>query len=278
MSTAHNIPQEINAPAAQEYTGARLLLELLKREKVDTIFGYPGGAIMPVYDALYDYRDDIQHILVRHEQGAAHAAEGYARASGRVGVCMATSGPGATNLVTGIADAMLDSVPIVCITGQVASSFLGTDAFQETDIIGITVPITKWNYKVDDDGITHIGPTAQDFYSTFGVGENAMTISTLDPASLALVGIQALGEKVDLERLREGTALTLKLLGDVMAKFGVASVDPQGQPFDPEYHQAMSVQPSNDLPPNTVTAVMQKGYTLNGRLVRPALVMVSKAA
>ncbi len=148
MSTAHNIPQEINAPAAQEYTGARLLLELLKREKVDTIFGYPGGAIMPVYDALYDYRDDIQHILVRHEQGAAHAAEGYARASGRVGVCMATSGPGATNLVTGIADAMLDSVPIVCITGQVASSFLGTDAFQETDIIGITVPITKWNYQV----------------------------------------------------------------------------------------------------------------------------------
>lgn len=103
---------------------------------------------MPVYDALYDYRDDIQHILVRHEQGAAHAAEGYARASGRVGVCMATSGPGATNLVTGIADAMLDSVPMVCITGQVARSFLGTDAFQETDIIGITVPITKWNYQV----------------------------------------------------------------------------------------------------------------------------------
>ena len=148
MSTARILPHETGAPAAQEYTGSRLLLELLKREKVETIFGYPGGAIMPVYDALYDFRDDIQHILVRHEQGAAHAAEGYARASGRVGVCMATSGPGATNLVTGIADAMLDSVPMVCITGQVARSFLGTDAFQETDIIGITVPITKWNYQV----------------------------------------------------------------------------------------------------------------------------------
>jgi acetolactate synthase-1/2/3 large subunit len=148
MSTAHNLPHEQGAPGLQEFTGAQLLLELLKRERVDTIFGYPGGAIMPVYDALYDYRDDIQHILVRHEQGAAHAAEGYARASGRVGVCMATSGPGATNLVTGIADAMLDSVPMVCITGQVGRSFLGTDAFQETDIIGITVPITKWNYQV----------------------------------------------------------------------------------------------------------------------------------
>ena len=152
MSTAHILPQERSAPGPQEFTGAQLLLELLKRDGVDTIFGYPGGAIMPVYDALYDYRDDIQHILVRHEQGAAHAAEGYARASGRVGVCMATSGPGATNLVTGIADAMLDSVPMVCITGQVARSFLGTDAFQETDIIGITVPITKWNYQVTSAG------------------------------------------------------------------------------------------------------------------------------
>ncbi|MEY4669614.1 MAG: hypothetical protein RL518_2313 [Pseudomonadota bacterium] len=148
MSTAHHFPQEINLPGPRELTGSRLLLELLKREGVNTIFGYPGGAIMPVYDALYDYRDDIQHILVRHEQGAVHAAEGYARVSGRVGVCMATSGPGATNLVTGIADAMLDSIPIVCITGQVGRSFLGTDAFQETDIIGITVPITKWNVQV----------------------------------------------------------------------------------------------------------------------------------
>jgi acetolactate synthase-1/2/3 large subunit len=115
---------------------------------VDTIYGYPGGAIMPVYDALYGYADKIRHILVRHEQGAAHAAEGHARITGKPGVCIATSGPGATNLVTGIADAMMDSVPMLAITGQVAHHLLGTDAFQETDIIGITTPITKWNYQV----------------------------------------------------------------------------------------------------------------------------------
>lgn len=148
MSTARDLSVDYENTPAQELSGSQLLLELLIREGVDTIFGYPGGAIMPVYDALYDYQDRLNHILVRHEQGAAHAAEGYARASGRVGVCMATSGPGATNLVTGIADAMLDSVPMVCITGQVGRAFLGTDAFQETDIIGITVPITKWNYQV----------------------------------------------------------------------------------------------------------------------------------
>lgn len=118
------------------------------REGVDTIFGYPGGAIMPIYDALYDYKDQIRHILVRHEQGAAHAAEGYARLKGKPGVCMATSGPGATNLVTGIADAMSDSIPIVCITGQVTAAALGTDAFQEAPIIGIVTPITKWCYQV----------------------------------------------------------------------------------------------------------------------------------
>lgn len=144
--------QSQSEPTAQAttrtLTGSQLLLELLLREQVDTIFGYPGGAIMPVYDALYDYQDKIRHVLVRHEQGAAHAAEGYARVTGRAGVCMATSGPGATNLVTGIADAMLDSVPMVCITGQVSKAFLGTDAFQETDIIGITIPVTKYNYQV----------------------------------------------------------------------------------------------------------------------------------
>jgi acetolactate synthase I/II/III large subunit len=117
---------------------------------VDTVFGYPGGAIMPAYDALYDVGSRIRHILVRHEQGAAHAAEGYARVTGRAGVCVATSGPGATNLVTGIADAMLDSVPVVFITGQVTNDSLGTDAFQETDVIGITMPITKWNHQVTE--------------------------------------------------------------------------------------------------------------------------------
>ncbi len=125
-------------------------MEALIHEEVDTVFGYPGGAIMPIYDALYDYSDQLKHILVRHEQGGIHAAQGYARTSGRVGVAFATSGPGATNLVTGLADAMIDSNPIVCITGQVFASLLGTDAFQETDVINITTPVTKWNYQVTD--------------------------------------------------------------------------------------------------------------------------------
>jgi acetolactate synthase-1/2/3 large subunit len=129
-------------------SGAEAIIRCLVEEGVDTIYGYPGGAIMPTYDALYDYREQVKHVLVRHEQAAAHAAEGYARMSGRAGVCIATSGPGATNLVTGIADAMLDSVPMVCITGQVPAAVLGTDAFQETDVMSITIPITKWNYQV----------------------------------------------------------------------------------------------------------------------------------
>lgn len=129
-------------------TGAQAIIESLIGEGVDVVFGYPGGAILPTYDALYENQDRVRHVLVRHEQGAAIAAEGYSKSSGKVGVCMATSGPGATNLVTGIADAMLDSVPLVCITGQVASHLIGTDAFQEADIIGITIPITKWNVQV----------------------------------------------------------------------------------------------------------------------------------
>ena len=129
-------------------TGGEALMRTLVEEGVDLIFGYPGGAIMPAYDALFHYRDKIRHVLVRHEQGASHAAEGYARVTGKPGVCIVTSGPGATNLVTGIADAMLDSIPMVCITGQVGARFLGTDAFQETDIISITIPITKWNYQI----------------------------------------------------------------------------------------------------------------------------------
>lgn len=123
-------------------------MHCLVAENVDTIFGYPGGAIMPIYDALYDFKDTVNHILVRHEQGGIHAAQGYARTSGRVGVCFATSGPGATNLITGLADAMIDSTPVVCVTGQVASHLLGTDAFQETDVIGISMPVTKWNIQV----------------------------------------------------------------------------------------------------------------------------------
>lgn len=129
-------------------TGAEILMRALVDEQVTTLFGYPGGAIMPVYDALYDYRDRLNHILVRHEQGAAHAAEGYARVSGRVGVCLVTSGPGATNTITGIADAMMDSTPIVVISGQVAAGMLGTDAFQECDVVDITQPICKWAYQI----------------------------------------------------------------------------------------------------------------------------------
>ena len=136
--------------ATATLSGSQAVLEALIAEGTETIFGYPGGAIMPIYDALYDYNDKLQHILVRHEQGGIHAAQGYARASGKVGIVFATSGPGATNLVTGLADAQIDSTPLVCITGQVFAHLLGTDAFQETDVINITTPVTKWNYQVTD--------------------------------------------------------------------------------------------------------------------------------
>ena len=129
-------------------TGAEALMRSLEHQGVDVLFGYPGGSIMPVFDALYDHRQTLNHILVRHEQAAAHAAQGYARVSGRVGVTLVTSGPGATNTITGIADAMIDSTPIVVIAGQVATGFLGTDAFQEVDLVGITQPITKWSYQI----------------------------------------------------------------------------------------------------------------------------------
>ena len=133
-----------------QVSGSVAVLEALIAEGTKTIFGYPGGAIMPIYDALYDYQEKLEHILVRHEQGGIHAGQGYARTSGRVGVVFATSGPGATNLVTGLADAMIDSTPLVCITGQVFAHLLGTDAFQETDVINITTPVTKWNYQITD--------------------------------------------------------------------------------------------------------------------------------
>ena len=134
--------------ATQRISGSEAVIKSLLEEGVDTIFGYPGGAIMPIYDALYDYDKQVTHYLTRHEQGAIHAAEGYAKVTGKVGVCFATSGPGATNLITGLADALIDSIPLVCITGQVASALLGTDAFQESDVVGISLPVTKWNYQV----------------------------------------------------------------------------------------------------------------------------------
>ena len=148
METLFTKEIEKKVSDGRKVSGAEAVILSLLCEGVDTVFGYPGGAIMPIYDALYQYQEQLHHILVRHEQGAIHAAQGYARVSGKVGVCMATSGPGATNLITGIADAKIDSTPLVCITGQVASHLLGTDAFQETDVIGISMPVTKWNYQV----------------------------------------------------------------------------------------------------------------------------------
>src|SRR5919108_2519935 len=146
-------------------TGAQIIWECLVHEGVNTVFGYPGGAILPAYDAMLDY--PIRHVLVRHEQGATHMADGYARASGGVGVAIATSGPGATNMVTGIATAMMDSSPIVCITGQVGSKLLGSDAFQETDITGVTLPITKHNYLV-----THASEVASAVREAFAVARS----------------------------------------------------------------------------------------------------------
>ena len=140
------IKKDIQTPV--RITGSEAVVRSLLNEGVDLIFGYPGGAIMPVYDALYKVQKELHHVLVRHEQGAIHAAQGYARVTGKVGVAIVTSGPGATNAVTGIADAMIDSTPLVVISGQVASGLLGTDAFQETDVVGVTLPITKWNYQV----------------------------------------------------------------------------------------------------------------------------------
>ena len=129
-------------------SGAEAVVRCLLAEGADLVYGYPGGAIMPIYDELFKFQNKLHHVLTRHEQGATHAAQGFARTSGKVGVALATSGPGATNLVTGIADAQIDSTPMVCITGQVASHLLGSDAFQETDIIGISTPVTKWNYQI----------------------------------------------------------------------------------------------------------------------------------
>ena len=148
-SRAHQVNgSAVDSKANLVVSGSDALILSLLEEGVDTIFGYPGGAIMPIYDALFHYAEKVKHILVRHEQGAIHAAQGYARVSGKTGIVFATSGPGATNLVTGLADAMIDSTPLVCITGQVASHLLGTDAFQEIDVMNITVPVTKWNVQV----------------------------------------------------------------------------------------------------------------------------------
>src|SRR3954467_9458930 len=170
---------------SEQLTGAQALIRALEESGVDTVFGIPGGAILPAYDPLLD-STAIRHILVRHEQGAGHAAQGYAAATGKVGVCMATSGPGATNLVTPIADAHMDSVPLVAITGQVGASLIGTDAFQEADIVGITLPVTKHNYLVTNaDDIPrviaeafHIASTGRPGPVLVDIAKSAMQAST----------------------------------------------------------------------------------------------------
>ena len=149
MKETQTIETKTNSVSVTErISGSEAIIKCLLEEGVEILYGYPGGAIMPVYDELFKYQDKIHHVLTRHEQGATHAAQGFARISGKVGVCIATSGPGATNLITGIADAQIDSTPMVCITGQVGSHLLGSDAFQETDIVGISTPVTKWNYQI----------------------------------------------------------------------------------------------------------------------------------
>lgn len=150
METLQQKTARSSSSSSVKINGAEAVIRCLLEEGVDLIYGYPGGAIMPIYDELYKYQHKLHHVLTRHEQGATHAAQGYARVSGKVGVAMATSGPGATNLVTGLADAQIDSTPMVCITGQVARHLLGSDAFQETDIVGISTPVTKWNYQITD--------------------------------------------------------------------------------------------------------------------------------
>ncbi len=148
METITKSKKQVNQEKSIKISGAEAVVKCLLAEGADLIYGYPGGAIMPVYDELYKYQDKLHHVLTRHEQGAVHAAQGFARVTGKVGVAIATSGPGATNLITGIADAQIDSTPLVCITGQVGSHLLGSDAFQETDIISISTPVTKWNYQI----------------------------------------------------------------------------------------------------------------------------------
>jgi len=148
METITKQKNKVSQEKKVKISGAEAVVKSLLAEGVDLIYGYPGGAIMPVYDELYKYQKELHHVLTRHEQGAVHAAQGFARVSGKVGVAIATSGPGATNLITGIADAQIDSTPLVCITGQVGSNLLGSDAFQETDIISISIPVTKWNHQI----------------------------------------------------------------------------------------------------------------------------------
>ena len=198
VESERTVTGEEQPAATVPWIGARVLCEALEREGVDLIFGYPGGAVIPLYDVLPEF--DIHHVLVRHEQGAAHAADGYARATGKVGVCLATSGPGATNLVTGIATAMLDSVPIVALTGQVPQPVIGSDAFQEIDITGITLPITKHNFFVRT--VDDIGPTIQKAFYLARTGRPGPVLVDLPKDVLLAVGKLAPAHPIDLPGYR----------------------------------------------------------------------------
>jgi hypothetical protein len=197
----------------KQLTGSQAVLEACIAEGVSTIFGYPGGAIMPIYDALYDYKEKLNHILVRHEQGGIHAGQGYARSSGNVGVVFATSGPGATNLVTGLADAMIDSTPLVCITGQVFAHLLGTDAFQETDVINITMPVTKWNYQITD--------------GRFSGGTHGFVVGHITPEAYkgGLIGLVEDGDIIELNVPKR--TMTLKVDDATIAKRRAAQPAPK---------------------------------------------------
>lgn len=200
----------------QEMSGSEILLRSLMAEGVDAIFGYPGGAIMPVYDTLYDFQDQVRHVLVRHEQGAVHAAQGYARVCGKPGVVFVTSGPGATNAITGIADAMMDSTPLVVISGQVVASLLGTDAFQETDVLGVTLPISKWSYQIrrPEDVATAVaraffiartgrpGPVVLDFAKNAQVGK-----ARFDYKPVSYIRSYVPQPDIDDEKIREAARL-----------------------------------------------------------------------
>lgn len=205
----------MDAKNSERVSGSEALLRALIREGVDTVFGYPGGAIMPVYDALMDHTDEINHILVRHEQGATHAAEGYARASGKPGVCLVTGGPGATNTLTGIADAMLDSTPVIVIAGQIANEMIGTDAFQEVDFTCVTQPISKWSYQISSpDEISRVVARAF-FVATNGrpgpvvltITKNAQTgMTDYRPEKVTYIRSYDDDPEIDITKIREAAA------------------------------------------------------------------------
>lgn len=273
--------------------GTKALLLSLMEEGVDTIFGYPGGTIMPLYDELYNYTDKINHILVRHEQGAVHAAEGYARTTGKVGVCMATAGPGATNFVTGIADAMMDSTPIICITAQVNADKLGTNFFQEADMISITLPITKWSYQ-----ITKASEIPEVMAKAFYIAQNGkpgpVVISIAKNAQVEMIDFKydkkELVKDIEIRRtLAENCEIeqAAKLINEakrplVIAGHGVAIANAEERLREfcekgnlPVAATLMGVSVMNSFHPNYIGAVGMHGNIAPNRMTQEADVIVA---